>query len=666
MVKVLVGLIAAIVIAAGGYFGLELYVQQRAAGEVDTAFAALRASGGKATHGKISFDLWSRTLTVTDIAAESAAQPPLSLKIGRLVAGGVSQPEAGRFAADRIDAADVDVGGTMALQGGLNFSYKAPRAEIANYAGPAGPLRRLDATSPAEIYRFALEHFAVVSAASVAIPSLTAAMKAVTSGSVPGVGDYTYTGMALRDIREGKIATMGVDRVAFTATVDTAGKKETLTGEVDKLAAHDFDAAAVLAMLDPARAKDDKVVRLYRQMTSDSYTAAVGTGMRMRIEGMKADEIGLRPAKVQFDSLMALIDAAPPPGSTPTPAQLRDLIEKMAGLYEGAYIGSAEVRGLSIETPEGPFRLAAIRLGKLDNGKLAEFALEGLDGRAPQGPVKLGRFALKSLDIANLMRVAVQLSASGNPTPDQLAALALLLEGTEVQGLVAPYKGIDQPVNIDTLNLSWGQFVGPIPTRARATLKMSGPIDVADPEPFRSLAGAGISSTSIAFDLGAAWAEGNRAFALEPVTLEVGNVLTAAARLSVANVPREVFSVNPLQAALMAAQIEAGPIELALRDVGGVDLAVAQYARTQNVSRDAARRALIDNIKSTGMTLSSANPDAMAIAGALARFVEVPRGTVTIKLNPRGKVPMMALIDTLRTDPMAALARFQVDAGVGR
>ena len=40
---------------------------------------------------------------------------------------------------------------------------------------------------------------------------------------------------------------------------------------------------------------------------------------------------------------------------------------------------------------------------------------------------------------------------------------------------------------------------------------------------------------------------------------------------------------------MMAAQIEAGPIELALRDIGGVDLAVAQYARTQNVSRDAAR-----------------------------------------------------------------------------
>ena len=55
------------------------------------------------------------------------------------------------------------------------------------------------------------------------------------------------------------------------------------------------------------------------------------------------------------------------------------------------------MRGLSMEAPEGPFSLAAIRWA-VSNGKLAEFALEGLDARSPQGPVKIGRFALKALD----------------------------------------------------------------------------------------------------------------------------------------------------------------------------------------------------------------------------------------------------------------------------
>jgi hypothetical protein len=56
----------------------------------------------------------------------------------------------------------------------------------------------------------------------------------------------------------------------------------------------------------------------------------------------------------------------------------------------------------------------------------------------------------------------------------------------------------------------------------------------------------------------------------------------------------------------------------------------------------------------------------MAIAGAIVRSIESPRGTLSIKLTPRGKVAMMGLVDTLRTNPLAALARFQVDAAVGR
>ena len=37
MVKILSGLVGAIVIAAGGFFGFQFYTQQRIAGEIDAA-----------------------------------------------------------------------------------------------------------------------------------------------------------------------------------------------------------------------------------------------------------------------------------------------------------------------------------------------------------------------------------------------------------------------------------------------------------------------------------------------------------------------------------------------------------------------------------------------------------------------------------------------------
>jgi hypothetical protein len=78
MVKILMGLAAVVVIAVGGFFGFELYTQHRVTGDVETAFEQIRAGGGKASHGKVSFDLKSRTVRIADIATESASQPPVS------------------------------------------------------------------------------------------------------------------------------------------------------------------------------------------------------------------------------------------------------------------------------------------------------------------------------------------------------------------------------------------------------------------------------------------------------------------------------------------------------------------------------------------------------------------------------------------------------------
>jgi hypothetical protein len=526
-------------------------------------------------------------------------------------------------------------------------------------------MRQVDPASPTDVYRFLLEHFAAVTATSVTLPTLATAAS-MGGGTTSGSGDYTYSGIALRDIKDGRIAATTIDKMAFTAEMGVAGKAEKISGEVAGFSTSDFDAAGAAAILDPARANDDKYYRIYRQAVIGAYTFTSGKGLTARIDGMTMDDIGVRPSRLQLPALIAMIQQMPAAGTTPTPAQTRDLLEKVAGIYEGLRIANAEVRGLTVQTPEGPFRLAAIRFN-LENGKVGEFAVEGLDARSPKGPVKVARFALKSLDIANLLRMSSQFSDPGQkPAPDQLLGLLLLLEGTEIKGVVAPYKDTAKPVNIETLNLNWGQFVGPIPSRARLTVKMTGPIDASDPDPFKMLVTAGRDQAAINFDLGATWTEGSRTFMLAPVTAEIGEVGTAAARILLSNVPREVFSINPLQAAVMAAQIEAGVVEIALRDIGGVDLAVAQYARTQNLSPDAARRAIVENIKNTGMTMATTNPDAMAIAGALTRFIENPRGTLTVKLTPKGKVPAMQLVEAIKTNPLTALAKFQVEASTGR
>ena len=73
----------------------------------------------------------------------------------------------------------------------------------------------------------------------------------------------------------------------------------------------------------------------------------------------------------------------------------------------------------------------------------------------------------------------------------------------------------------------------------------------------------------------------------------------------------------------------------------------------------------IDSIRASGENAAAANPETAAAVEALARFVETPGQTLTIKLTPLGKVPALQLVQSLRTDPFAALAQFKIEASTG-
>jgi hypothetical protein len=658
MIKALTGLIAAIVVAVGGFFGFQFYTQHRITSEIDAAFEQICATGAKASHGPVSFDLRNRTVTIADIVGESIAQPPVSIRIASLTASGVGQPDATRFSAESIEITGVEIGVAMPASAGPNLTYQVPRITVKYYSGPAR-LQRLPASSSViDVYRFALEQFADVTAASITAPSIAATMK--FAAATPGDGEVAYSGLVMNGIKDGKIASMKADGAVFTFNLQQAGKTEKLTGNLANFITDDIDVGAMAAMFDPRKANDDQYYRAYRRISAGPYILTSGEGLNLRIDGMTIDDVGLKPSRLQLPALLAMM---PPAGAAPpTSAQAREMTEKVARLYEGVRFGNAEMRGLSLQTPQGPIKLSTMRFN-FEGGKIGELAFEGLDAHAPNGPVKLERFALKSLDISGLMRVSAQFVAQ-KPSPNQALALLPLIEGVEVKDFTAPYKNTKKPINIGAINLNWGQFIGPIPSKLRLSAKMTAPLDTSDLGQ-KILVAAGLDSTAIDLDFGAAWTETSGAFVLEPVSLELGGLLKATARVSLANVPRGVFSISTTQAAAVAAQIEAGTLELTLRDLGGGDIAVAQYARAQNISRDAARSSLVDSIRAGGEKAAAANPDAAAAVDALARFVETPGQTLTIKLTPLGKVPALQLMQLLQTDPFVALAQFKIEASTG-
>ena len=134
-----------------------------------------------------------------------------------------------RFSADSIEASDIEISGSIAGPAGGRVTYKMPRIVVKDYSGPASLPPRPASASIIEAYRSALEQFATVSASSITAPTIAGTIN--NFGTVTSA-EFAYTGVALREIKNGKIASTQIERNAFTANTQQAGKPDKLTGEI--------------------------------------------------------------------------------------------------------------------------------------------------------------------------------------------------------------------------------------------------------------------------------------------------------------------------------------------------------------------------------------------------------------------------------------------------
>jgi hypothetical protein len=669
MRKILIGLVCVALVAAGGYFGANVWAKQRAEKEVEAGLAAIRSAGGTATRGAVKYDLVSRTLSVDDITVETAAKSKMSVKVGRVIATGITQPAPGQISASRIEIADAEVGGIVnlgATGAGMRISYKAPRIELADYSGPAAPLRSIDTSSAIDLMRFTLEHLIATAAASVTIPTLTVSVTG--DGSVaPDSAEYVYSGIAVGNMRGGKVASTSVDRTAFTMRYRIANETRAVEGEIAKITASDFDAKVILAALAGSKAAGDAGYQsVYRQVSAGPYKLSIDNGLRLQIDALAVEEVALNPAKYPIEDLIALLPVMQRPQDQLSPRDVSSLFDVIATFYEGTRLGKVDVRGISATTPNGVVKLAALRLEQFENGRLAQFGMESLDVQTPpQEPIRIGRFALRGLNLVELMRTSAAFANLGRPpVSDEWAALLRLLDGADLAGLTVPHKG--KKIEVEGAGISWGQFVGPLPSSARTKLRMTVPIDISDEDLFRRLAAAGFKAVKLDFDLGARWTESARAFALAPATIDLSDLFAASATMTVGNVTRDIFSLDPARFMFAAMLVEAGPVEIVVRDLGAIELAVTQFARDQGIPPVVARRAVLDQIQELGAALGQTNPELVPVVKAVASFIEAPRGTLTIRLSPKSSMMLMVLINAMAEDPSAALSQVRIEAAVSR
>ncbi len=659
---------AALFIAAGAYFGSDLWAQFRTKNDVEAVFNAFRTTFTTATHGKIAIYRATRSVKVPDVVLQTADKTT-TIKMAEVIGVGTRGPTGGRVGAGRIEITDWELTTTIAGQDGPTVSYKAPKIIIEAFSGPAALPVKVDPTSPIDVTRGCLEYVAASSANSITIPKLVATVAPASNSeqaSPLGPVEYTYTDIVFRSIGNRRVAEITTDRVTATTEIAGPGPGSFAMAMANfKLADFNFDGP--IALLDPAKANDDSYIAMYGQSSVGPIEIRSAKGGGLKIEGFAFDGIAIRPSKLSWSKLMTIVGNAPKPGTSPAPEKVAEMLDTVAGFYEGIRINKMEMRNLVTDVPQTPsVKIAAMRFSNFENGRLGEFAIEGIDGSAgPKEPIHVGRFALKGLRFAEFMRQAGKLASNGPATPSVAQSLILfsMLEGIEFKDIVGS-NPLDpsQQVRIDNFEFAWGKFVGPIPTTIRLTTKMTLPTSLADPSVRSMLSDAGMQSMTSSSDIGLAWDEASQTLTLSPALIEIENAFSFSAKFAINNVTRDAFSIDMTQAMAAANLMEIGPLEISLRDTGAVKTALQQYAKKKNLSVDDARKEITDNVKEQAKDQAQQFPDAQQVADAIVQFIEKPGSTLSIKVTPKGKVNVNQVFGAASADPTAMSNMFAVEA----
>ena len=423
MRKIYVAGAAAVAVLAVGGVASFYVAQRRATTEIETMFAALRTGGSTATHGAITFDIWSQALRVDDIVVKSTPEPGLDFKIAKLTADAL-EVSGNDIVSKTIVLSGVEANWKLAQPLDGQQALKLPRVTIKNFRVPKTIAMPPEATD-ALVRSVAL--FSATDASSVNAPSVTVS----TSLTPPSTGvaraaaapiaiDYTYSDVALENLHDGRIAR------AATSKIGIEGKSgfPILSGTIDSIKSADIDIAPMFGLGLGRRTMSDGFVRVQGKTEIGAYTVKTEAGVTVRVDAITGDDFAIDPSKLSYPRIMAMLPVFSAMGPNPTPSQTAKLADVLGTIYEGMRFKTLDVHGVRITDaktkPALDFGIGRIGMRGFDKGKLAEFAVENAateNAPSPRGasPFRLGRFALLGFDLSALVRKSMSLAQPRRP-----------------------------------------------------------------------------------------------------------------------------------------------------------------------------------------------------------------------------------------------------------
>lgn len=672
-----IGIVAVLVLGLAGYAGVTYWAQKKASAVIDDALAQVRATGATASLGASAVSLKDRSLTLSDLSVTSA-DGTVSVTVSQFSAHGVGAPRDGRITADTVALENVTLTRTGG-PGGARLVETLPRVTIERYAGPlvvaptAGDARDLVNANPVVL---ALRQLASVDAARIDVPHAVTRLTPGTADPQPAQArELTLDGIAVTDVRSGRIARFSIARLASEGQPDGSRADDTQAdgaGAAKPDGAPDpaegsglprFQASAIVARdidLTPLLGGEEALRPVLGALEAGAFTIEQEEDMRTEGAGLTLTGLALKPAAVtaaRLDALRALTADDEPAAPAP-------LLAEATALLRGLAFTSFQVRDLRTIEPVGGGHAALFAVETFADGSVAELRFEGVDGDSDGRDVKFGRISVTGLDLPRVLTLAY---ADDPSLPDVALSGFRALTGITAADIEMPADTSDAsreaPIRIGRAGLTWGDFpdpaAGDLPGRIRFELTdVDAPIDAEDGEPFNTLAAAGLKRATFSLALGTVYDAATQSISLSPAEVEVKDAFRTAFTARLDNVPSRAFASD---AAFVAAlpEVNLGPFGITITDRGLANLMLQRLAEADGQSLDAYRAHLLDLLNQGIAAAAPGATEATAVAEAIAQFIRDPR-TLEITATPKGRVPFLAFINS--DDPMAPLQLFTFSA----
>ena len=620
--------------SVGGWF----YVQNRAKSEVETAFAGLRSSGTQATYGAVTFDLFSRTLKLSDIAISNAKGG--SATIAQFTAAGID------LAAKHFSAR------TMGMTGAVFKSAAGKSAGAMEITVKLDDAKASDVRTglPAALDPKAGD-FAQIAALfqGLDIGSITAPKLDVATTGTGVQAAVSYAGVEFKSIRDGRIGA-----VTYTSADFKSEGADPASGTLGSMAAADIDVATMLGATNPKRIDKAGYTQIQGPVTSGPIRIKSAAGSDVTIDAITSDYMAIGP-KFSVAKVQALMGSLPQGGRPLSPAETSALMTQLASLYEDISIGLVELRGMRVIDP-GTGRtkqkvdagIGLLRLSGLTGGRLDEYVFEAIKFSTPAlpSPVEVGRIALKGMAIGELLKTMGKLGANpGQPPTAQLGSTMLgMVEGFEMRGVDIPDPRTKTTTRIQDLKASWRDPVNGVPTKIKFAGSVDLPLDPAQTA-HAALLQRGFKALPAVFDVAAVWTKADRTLRLQPGKLELKGLGAISADVTLANVPVEEIGLDGAKFMSAVPSFEIGNIALDIADLGAMSASPSERAAV--AMQFAASR---DKLAASGTKADTF----IALTHKIEEFTATPGKTISLRFAPVASLTVGDLLVAINSE--AALA----------